>query len=598
MSYRPFTLILLAAPLTHAADFTLPDTAGKPWALHDQKARAVVVAFLATECPMSNGYLPALNKVAKDYAEKGVVVVGVVPGDDSAAAVRKHAEEYKVPFPVLRDEAGRAVAAVGAKVTPEVFVLDAKHEVRYRGRIDDGYSARMKPNAVVTRHDLVAALDEVLAGKPVSVPETKAFGCPITIDPKAAKAADVTFHKDVEPILQAHCQSCHRPGQVGPFSLMTYKQAKKWMDTSLEEIEAKRMPPWKPAPNDHLADARSLPADAVKTLQAWVERGMPEGDPKDAPPPRQFTDGWTLGEPDLVLEPKEEMMIDGSGRDLFRVMVYPTNLPEDKYIAAMEVRPGNPRVVHHTLQLIDTKGRGRKLADDFQKTQKPTDPDRGPGYTVQMGWGFLPDRSGMLGGWAPGLLPRYLPDGVGQVLPAGADVLVQFHYHRTGKVETDKTKIGLYFAKKPVTDKFKTVPVTGLFLNIPAGDKAFRVENSWRLAEDVTVYRLTPHMHLLGKDITLTATVPGGKEQELIRIPAWDYNWQEQYELKKPLDLPKGTVLKVRATYDNSADNPHNPSRPPKPVRLGEQTTNEMCFVFVGVSSKSSSPRLLTPAWR
>jgi hypothetical protein len=362
----------------------------------------------------------------------------------------------------------------------------------------------------------------------------------------------------------------------------------------LEEVKDKRMPPWKPAPNPLLAGERSLPPDAAKVLERWVAQGMPEGDPKDAPPPAKFSDGWQLGEPDLVLEAPSETIVAAAGKDHFRVVVFPTNLSEDKYVVAMEVKPGNPRVVHHTLQLIDTTGAARKLQDAAQAKQKPDDPDRGPGYAVEMGWGFRPDRNGMLGGWAPGMLPKPLPEGVGQKLPKGADVCVQFHYHRTGKEEKDRTKVGLYFAKKPVTEPFRSVPVAGLFREIPAGEKAFQVESSWRLTADVTVYRLVPHMHLLGSDIELTATTPDGKETTVIRIPAWDYNWQEQYELKKPLALPKGTVLTVRATFDNSANNPLNPSSPPKPVKFGEQTTDEMCFVFLGVSTTSQSQWLLT----
>jgi peroxiredoxin len=587
---------LAAADPKPAANFTLVDSAGKKWVLADQKAKAVVVAFLAAECPMSNNYLPALAGVTDRYAAKGVAVIGVFPDPDTTAeTVAAHAKEYKLPFPVLRDPAHAAVSSLGAKTTPEVVVLDENRVVRYRGRIDDGYVARMKPKAAVSRHDLTTALDELLAGKPVTLPEAKAFGCPIAPLENKAEGKAVTFHKDVLPILQAHCQSCHRPDQVAPFSLTTYKQAARWADLCLEEVEAKRMPPWKPAANPLLSGERSLPADAKKTLEAWVAQGKPEGDPKDAPPPAKFADGWTLGEPDLVLEAPADTTVAATGRDLFRVQVLPTNLPEDKFIVAMEVKPGNPRVVHHTLQLIDTTGRGRKLQDEAK--DKPGDADGGPGYRVNMGWGFLPDRSGMLGGWAPGMLPKKLPDGVGQRLPKGADVLLQTHYHRTGKVETDRTRIGLYFATKPVTEKFVSVPAAGVFGVIPAGRSDFKVDSSWQVMDDVTLYRMTPHMHLLGKDIELTAALPGQEEGSLIRIPAWDYNWQEQYELKEPMKLPKGTVLRVKATYDNSADNPHNPSSPPALVRLGEQTTNEMCFVFLGVSrGDGKTARLLLPA--
>jgi peroxiredoxin len=579
-------------------DFTLTDAAGKPWALGGQTAKVNVVAFLATECPMSNGYLPALASISKALADKGVAVVGIVPDPEiTAAQLVAHAKEYQVPFPLLRDPEHAAVAALGAKVTPEVVVLDDKHVVRYRGRIDDGYAGRLKPRAAVTRHDLRDAIDELLAGKPVGVAETKALGCPIAAleAKKPAATGAVTFHKDIVPLLQKHCQGCHRPGQIGPFELITYRSAAKWADVCLDEVKARHMPPWKPAPNPLLAGDRSLPAETIRTFERWVAQGSPEGDPRDAPAPLRFVDDWMLGPPDAILEPAAETVVAATGPDLFRVQVYPTNLPEDRHIVAMEVRPGNSRVVHHTVQFIDDLGIGRRLQEEAQAAAKADAPDRGPGYPIKMGVGFLPNPAHWLGGWAPGMLPKKLPDGVGIRLPKGADICVQMHYHRTGKTETDRTRIGLYFAKVPVTHAFYMLPPNALFWQIPAGAKEYKVESSWRLDQEVTVHRLVPHMHLIGKDIELFATPPGERERSLIRIPEWDYNWQEQYELKEPLKLPAGTVLRVKATYDNSADNPMNPNSPPRKVVLGEQTTSEMCFVFMGIASTRSLPPLLIP---
>jgi len=597
--------VLSAIPVSSAvpeqrkpvAPFTLTAT-GKNWALAEQKSKVVVVAFLSMECPMSNGYLPVLNDLATKYAAKGVTVVGVFPDPEATdAQVVAHAKEYKVSFPLFADREQVSIASLGAKVTPEVVVLDEKAVVQYRGRIDDGFTGRLKQKPTITRNDAAIAIEELLAGKPVSEPETKVFGCPITIAEKKPIARDttVTFYKDVLPLFQAHCQTCHRPGQAGPFSLMTYKQAIRWSELCIEEVHAKRMPPWKPAPNPLLAGERIVPAGLVKVLEQWVAQGMPEGDPKDAPAAVKFNDNWALGEPDLILEVPSDVVIAAKGTDLFRVLVFPTNLTEDKDVVAVEVRPGNPRVVHHTVNLIDRTGAARNLQVKAMASAKDDDPDRGPGYPVKMGFGFLPDRAGILGGWAPGMLPKKLPDGVALHLPKASDICIQIHYHRTGKEETDRTKVGLYFAKKPATERFTSLPVAGLFWSIPAGQKEYVVDRSWRTIEDVTAYRLIPHMHLLGKDIELFATLPGEKERSLIRIPVWDYNWQEQYDLKEPLKLPKGTVLRVRATFDNSAENPNNPSSPPKVVRLGEQTTDEMCFVFLGISSESGLPQALIP---
>jgi hypothetical protein len=512
--------------------------------------------------------------LATTYAEKGVSVIGIIPDTDTTPAqLAAHSKDYKLSFPLFCDTEQISVSALGPKVTPEVIVLDEKFIVRYRGRIDDRYSARLKTKPTVTHHDLVSAVDEILASKPVTVAETKAFGCPIAL-PEAKKTT---------------------PDTTITFELTSYKSAAKWADLCLEEVNAKRMPPWKAAENPLLTAERSLPPAAAKVFEQWVAQGMPEGNPKDAPLALKFNDDWILGEPDLILESPSETTIAATGPDRFQVQVFPTNLSEDKYIVAMEVKPGNPRVVHHTLQMIDTLGIARKLQTAAQAKQTADESDRGPGYFVKMGVGFLPNPAGMLGGWAPGLLPKKLPDGIGQRLAKGADICVQFHYHRTGKLETDRTRIGVHFAKKPVTHPFQMIPPAGMFWSIPAGAKDYKIDSSWRLDDDVSVYRLVPHMHLIGKDIELLVTPPGGKEISLIRIPEWDYNWQEQYELKEPLKLGKGTILRIRATYDNSADNPQNPSSPPRAVMWGEQTTNEMCFVFVGVASERVLPPLLIP---
>jgi peroxiredoxin len=578
----------VAPPRPHkpVPSFPLDDLDGKKWDLKDEKSKIIVFVFLSIECPMANSYIEQLNGIARTYRDRGVKVIGINAnrGED-VTDIKAHVKEYRVQFSMLVDPEQVAVAALGARVNPQAFVLDPRRVVRYQGRIDDGYAARLKARTRIGRRDLVEAIDDLLADKPVRVAETTAFGCPIVRERVAKKEGTVTYHRDVLPILQTSCQSCHRPGQVGPFSLMTYAQAVKWAEDIVGETKARRMPPWKPTQRGVFTNERSLTKGQSRTLEAWLEQGTPEGKATDAPPPVKFTDGWKLGKPDLVLEMPSEAVIGPRGRDLFHVVVLPTNLPEDRYISAIEVQPGNTRVVHHTVQIIDTKGRGRKRQEQFQAKQKEDAYDRGPGYHTRMGFGFLPDPSRGLGGWAPGLVPQRLPEGVGQKLPKGADVLLQVHYHRTGKEERDRTKVGLYFQKGVVKSHFQALPVPGLFLRIPPEEKEYRVQTAVRLSEDATLYYLVPHMHLLGKKIELTAQEPGGKEEALITIDEWDYNWQEMYQLKTPRRLPRGTILRVKAVYDNSAENPLNPNDPPRTVRFGEQTTNEMCFVFCGVST-------------
>ncbi len=422
------------------ADFALKTADGKLTALHDLKdKKAVVVVFLSFDCPVSTSYAPILAELAKTYAGKGVAFLGVNGSDEGdAAAVAKKAADFNLPFPVLKDERRVAADALQAKVTPEAFVLDGGLVLRYRGRIDDGYYARLKRSREVTHHDLRDALDAVLAGKDVATPVTKAVGCPIAEPVTGNATGTVTFHRDVEPILQENCQQCHRPNEIAPFALMTYQQASNWASDIKDYTQSRKMPPWKPVEGVPFHNERHMSDKDLATLAAWADGGAPEGDPKDAPPPRKFVEGWQLGEPDLILTVPEEMTIGPAGRDLFRCFVLPTNLDEDKFVTAIEVKPGNNRVLHHTLNFVDLTGKGRKLEQAERDRPKADDEqDHGPGYTVQMGVGFNPQ--GVLGGWAPGQLAHKLPDGYGWRLPKGADVVLQVHYHRTGRVEKDRT---------------------------------------------------------------------------------------------------------------------------------------------------------------
>jgi len=297
-----------------------------------------------------------------------------------------------------------------------------------------------------------------------------------------------------------------------------------------------------------------------------------------------------LGPPDLVLAPAEEFTVGPTGPDIMRCFVLPTGLTEDKHVVAFELRPGNRRVVHHTLHFLDVAGRARKLEQrEQQKPRREDGLDQGPGYSSRMGPGLYPP-SGEMSGWAPGISPNRLPEGVGYFLPKEADVILQVHYHRTGRVEKDRPQLGLYFARKPVERSMQPVIVTGRFLTIPAGAKNYGVKGDLWLAEDCLLHSVTPHMHLLGKSIRVTLTPPGGQPLTVVGISAWDYDWQEIYYFKEPIKASAGTHLHLEAVYDNSADNPRNPRRPPARVFLGEETTNEMCFVFFGATVPNPRP--------
>ena len=575
---------------------TFTDAAGKASTLKDYAGKtATVVVSLSFDCPVSNSYASTLASLHKKYSEKGVGFVAFVPTADDAAKVAKKSAEFKYPFPVFADSKFETAEAFKAAVTPEAFVLDHNLVVRYRGRIDNGYSGRLKKNAQVTEHDLKAAIEALVAGKDVTTPATRAVGCHIETKDRKVTSEAVTYHRDVAPIIQKHCQSCHRPGDVGPFALMNYKQAVTWAADIAHYTQSKEMPPWKPVGGVEFTNARALTLREIDTLSAWEKAGCPEGDAKDAPAATKFADGWRLGEPDLVVEVTEDFQIGAAGKDTFRCFVLPTGLTEDKYVVAYDVKPGNASVVHHTLNYFDTTGKASKLeAAERDRKKGPDEPDKGPGYSVAMGIGFLPNPAdaprkdvppvGGLGGWAPGQLGTQLPDKSGILLPKEAKIILQVHYHRTGKPETDRTKIGLYFAKKPVEKPWNTLVITGMspLSFIPPGKATHVEKGSGWLTGDATIYSVMPHMHLLGKSVKITMTPPDGEPQVLIEIAHWDYNWQETYWLAKPIVAKARTRLDIEAVFDNSSKNPNNPRSSPKLVTFGEETTDEMLFGFVG----------------
>ena len=402
------------------------------------------------------------------------------------------------------------------------------------------------------------------------------------------RAAGPTYNKHVAPILWKNCAGCHRPGEVGPFSLLTYKDAsRRATDLALITSE-RRMPPWKAEPGfGEFHDERRLSDADIQTIAHWAEDGALEGDPKDLPPSPKFPEGWQLGTPDLVLKVAESFRVPADGRDTYRCFVIPIPINGDKTVAAVEFRPGNRKIVHHALLFLDSTGMARKKDEA----------DPAPGYASFGGPGILP--TGGLGGWAPGAMPRCLPDGVGRLLRKGSDLVLQIHYHPDGKPETDQSTVGIYFTNKPVKSIVTGIAVRSRNLDIPAGETRWHVSaESAPLPVNARAIGITPHMHYIGIEMKVVAETTDGKAVPLIWIKDWDFNWQGQYQFRTPVVLPKGTVIRLDAYYDNSADNPRNPSNPPKRVRWGEQTTDEMCLLGVQVVTDNPADRRKIVAMR
>ena len=334
------------------------------------------------------------------------------------------------------------------------------------------------------------------------------------------------------------------------------------------------MPPWKAAPGfGSFRDERRLSDAQIELIGKWAAAGAPRETPSHLPEPPEHTDGWQLGEPDMVLKMPEPFNVPAGGSDVYRCFVIPIPLDEDTMVSAVEFRPGNHSVVHHAIMFLDAHGKGR------EKEGKDGEPGfesfGGPGVPV----------TGGLGAWVPGVMPRFLPDGFAKFLQAGSDLVLQIHYHPSGKAETDQSTVGLYFSKKPVKRIVTGIAIVQPDLHIPAGNPHAEVKaQTTPLPADVYVMGISPHMHNLGREIKVVAVDPTGKKTApLIWIKDWDFNWQGSYQFARPIRLPKGSKIRVQAIYDNSAENPKNPNVPPKDVGWGEQTSDEMCLVSVQV---------------
>ena len=536
-----------------------------------EEFRAVAVVFLGTECPIARQYVPELNRLAASLEGKAAQLLGVLyePTLTRAEAVRFQ-QEFQINFPILFDGSGSLAAALAPTHVPEAFLLDAQGAVVYRGRIDNLYAELKKKRPAATEHNLADALEATLAGQPVAVAHTTPVGCPLPARHDAAAAStEVTYTRDIAPLLFTHCAECHRPGEVAPFSLLTYDDAASRADFLAEMTGKGLMPPWKAEiGHGRFLGERHLTKAEVDLLAAWAAAGAPEGHADDLPPQPEFPSGWRLGVPDLVLEAPASFEVPADGPDLFQHWVIPIDIPEDKTIIGFEFRPGNPSVVHHAILFLDSMGAARR-----KDAETPE-----PGF-VTFGSIGVPT-SGMIGVWTPGMTPRFFPEGVGIPIRPGTDLVLQLHLHPSGKVESDQSSVALYFADKdaPPARPTSIFVVGTLMIDIPADSEGHTITSSVTLPTDVSLISLLPHMHLIGKEMKITATLPDGTIEPLMWISDWNFYWQDNYVYHQPVRLPAGTRLDVLSRYDNSAENPFNPSQPPQRVLFGNDSTDEMCF--------------------
>jgi peroxiredoxin len=545
---------------TTIADFRLPDHMGKQHALSDFADNdLVVVAFLGTECPLAKMYAGRLQKIADEYAQRGVAFVAIMSNvQDSLADIAAFVRERNIGYPVLKDLRNGVASMFAVDRTPMVFLLDRQRVIRYQGRIDDQYLVginRDKP----THEDLRLAIDELLAGKIVSTPKTDSMGCIIGRAHKPKANSPVTYARDVAPILQARCVECHRAGEIGPFGLTSYEEVAGWGEMISEVVRERRMPPWHA---DHrygsFNNDRSMPESEKKLIYQWVQNGCPAGDLADLPAPRQFTIGWQLPRaPDQVFAMKEPFIVPASGGPRgvpYQHISVPSGFAEDKWIEASEIMPGNRSVVHHVIVFVAP-----------------------PGAAGRPDWIFLT-------AYVPGLRLNSLPAGSAKRVPAGSTFVFELHYTPNGTPQQDTTRIGLVFADPSRVDKEVITTEIGDpdFVIPPSANSHVVTATSRPTTQELTLLSMSPHMHLRGKAFRYELVLPTGKRDVLLDVPAYDFNWQTSYLLAKPRRLPAGSVMYCRAVFDNSKTNLANPD-PTQTVRWGEQTWEEMMLGFCDV---------------
>ena len=547
-----------------------------------------VLVFVDKECPVSARYLGELNEFASLAAGQGADFYAVVssPYRDwgDARAIR---DEYDLDFPVLLDPSGDLAERLKPVTLGEAFVIDGRDRMVYRGRIDDRFAGIGQLRRVIRHHDLKDVLATV--NDPGLVPRATApIGCFFEAW-KTVGEREVTYSRDIQPLLAANCVVCHQDGGVAPFALTSFEQAASRAGM-LEYVTGEGlMPPWRPKPHHgRFRDERYLSDVQVALFAAWSDGDAPKGADRDKAPPVKLPDpGWRLGKPDLVLSLLEPFPVPATGEDVYRYFVIPSGLVTDKTVVAIDFRPGDPAVVHHANFFADYSGKGRR-----EDARDPL-----PGFSVFGTGEFMSydntEQTGFgIGGWAPGAEPYQLPEDVGLWLPGGADIVVEIHYKLNGRATSDQSSIGLYFDENHRSDYVDGLLIGTQDLEIPAGEAAYTRHVSMDVPVGFRLVDVMPHMHYIGARTRMTVTLPDGRVEPVFGIEDWDIRWQNIYTLREPLHIPAGSRIDAWFVYDNSAENYDNPHDPPKRIRWGWKSEDEMAEVWMGVIPEDPERRL------
>jgi thiol-disulfide isomerase/thioredoxin len=545
------------------ANLTFKDIHYLPRSLNDfPDAKAFVLTFTTTTCPVVQRYLPVMKQMERDYRNKGVQFLAVNVGpDDSIVMVATQAVKHEMEFPFVKDFDCKCASAMGVRRTPEVVVLDKERRIRYRGRIDDQYRLG-GTKASAGRRDLQEAIDSVLAGREVAVKETPVDGCPITWPAeeelrgqKSEVKKRVTWGENVAKIVQKNCQECHRPGTAAPFSLITYKDVASRADAIAEVVAEGRMPPWYASDEyGHFINRRALNPDDREAILQWVRTGKERGpeslsaqaEEKQKPPVAEG--GWLIGKPDLVVSAPQHNL-PAAGDIPYKYVTLPMQLPEDLWVRRVQILPDNRRTVHHCNMFY------KDPADGYKDIHFVT-------------------------GTVPGSSPMFLDDGIGFRFPKNAVVMLQIHYVSTGKPEKCRISAGFQYARGVVQRQLRHKLMVDNKFAIPPGAPAHPVSGSKVLEHDAEGIALFVHMHVRGRDMTFLAHRPDGTTETLLMVPNYSFDWQMPYRWEPGTKIfPKGTRMEALAHYDNSTFNPYNPD-PKATVRDGQQTHEEMLNGF------------------
>ena len=517
--------------------------AGTPW---------TVFAFTNGTCPLCRKYAPVLARLEKEYTPRGVTFIFVNPTQKEKPGDTPFSGRY------LLDGSGALQASLGANSTTEVFVLDRRRTLRYRGAVDDQYGLGYALDAPRQRY-LAAALDALLAGRSPTIAATTAPGCVLENDrPASVPHVPLTYHARIERILQVHCLECHRQGGVAPFSLETYEDVVAHRGMIRRVVMEGRMPPWfaaPPPPGQHspFLNDRRLPEADRRDLLTWLASDRPKGDPADAPLPLQFSSGWTIGQPDVIYQLPRPIPVKAEGTMPYQNVFIDTDFEEDRWVQALEVQPTAREVVHHVLVFTLPPGSRRLVGGET---------------------------TGFFAAYVPGNNKLIYPPGYAKKLPKKAVLRFQIHYTPNGKAVMDQTRLGLIFAKEKPQYEVQVAAIANLGFRIPPGAENHEVSARLPVPFDVRLLAMFPHAHLRGKSARYELRTPDGTTTTLLHVPRYDFNWQLEYRLAQPLAIPRGSTLIYRAWYDNSLNNPANPD-PTRTVRWGEQTYDEMHLGYV-----------------